>query len=199
MASKTAEQRAAEAAAKLAAQNAPQTDVEVEEGLTADQEVAQAEIVADPDGTPEQRAAYLEEVARVRKMRKPFGATPQKLALPTRPGFHRHWFNDVAGRIDEAENNGWSKIKKDGQPVKRVVGTGRDNGALVAYAMEIPLQFWQEDVDARHQVAKERMDDVKKKMPAQASAGPVRAEDADKFYNPKGGDRPSVSVSESLG
>ena len=31
-------------------------------------------------------------------VRKPFGTFDQKLAYPSREGFHRHWFNDEPGR-----------------------------------------------------------------------------------------------------
>lgn len=172
----------------------------LDDGHTADREVIDA--AAQTKATAmklSEREAYLKEVARIRALRKPFGTMSLKLSLPKRVGYHRHWFNDVAGRIDEAEANGWKKVTKDGVPVKRVVGTGRDNGALYAFAMEIPTEFWQEDMDARHRIAQERMDDVKRKMPVQAAAGSVRREDADKFYNPTGGDMPAVKVSESLG
>lgn len=172
----------------------------IDDNLSADREVVDA--AAEDNAVTmkkSDREAYLEEVARIRALRKPFGTMSLKLSLPKRVGYHRHWFNDVAGRIDEAEQNGWKKVLKDGVPIKRAVGTGRDNGALYAYAMEIPTEFWQEDMDARHRIAQERMDDVKRKMPVQAAAGSVRKEDADKFYNPQGGDMPAVKVSESLG
>ena len=109
----------------------------------------------------------------------------QKLALPKRPGYHRHWFNDVAGRIDEATASGWSHVinPRDGKPMHRVVGSGRDNKALEAYAMELPEVFWQEEMVARHKIASDRVDGIKKR-PAAAQPGQAQASDAGKFYSP---------------
>lgn len=155
----------------------PQRAVAVEdaEAHTADVDLAPPAQVGEP----------LEEaIARIRRMRKPFGAYTQKLALPVRPGYHRHWFNDTAGRVDDAKESGWSHIiDKDGKPLKRVVGTGRDNGVLIAYAMELPLVFWEEDMAARHAAAKAKVDAIKK-QPFMAKPGQAQPEDKGKFYSP---------------
>jgi hypothetical protein len=158
-----------------AAQQAAQPSVPVSDNLSAD-----ASIAAESGETLE------EAIARIRQIRKPFGAAlTQKLALPVRIGYHRHWFNDVAGRVDEAKANGWAHIKnpRDGTPLKRVVGTGRDNGVLWAYAMELPEVFWQEEMDARHAAAKAKVDAIKAK-PFQAKPGQAQASDQGKFYSP---------------
>jgi hypothetical protein len=134
---------------------------------------------------PDERQTLNEEIARIRKMRKPFGAFTQKLALATRPGYHRHWFNDVPGRIDEAKLSGWTHVTDDkGQPVKRIVGTGRDKGALYAFAMEIPQVFWEEDQAAQFARAKAPMDAIKS-SPIQAKPGTAKAQDNEKFYSPR--------------
>jgi hypothetical protein len=154
-----------------------------EEGeLSADYEVGDAamfDAAADTDAGPSR-----EELERIRKMRKPIGQYAQKLALPKRRGYHRHWFNDVAGRIDEALANGWAFVKgSDGQPIRRCVGTGRDKGAMFAFAMELPEVFWLEDMQARHADAQAKVDALKK-SPFRAEPGTAKAADKGKFYDP---------------
>lgn len=155
-----------------------ETAVEMNEGLTADASIA-------PDSAPHDSETIEQAIARIRHVRQPFGVFTQKLALPKRTGYHRHWFNDVAGRIDEAKASGWSHVTNpsDGKPLRRVVGTGRDNGVLYAYAMEIPEVFWQEEMDGRHQAAQARIDAIKKN-PFAAKPGQAQASDRGKFYDP---------------
>ena len=146
------------------------------EALTADAGIAEQ---------VDERVILRQDIERIRKLRKPFGAFTQKLALPERAGYHRHWFNDAPGRIDEAVANGWAHIKdKEGKPVSRIVGRGRDNGAMRAYAMELPKVFWEEDMAARHEVAKARVDDIKK-SPFRSKSGQATKADQGKFYSPK--------------
>lgn len=84
---------------------------------------------------------------RVRRAnRRPFGSNQQKLYYPQRSGYHRHWFNDMDGRIEEARAAGYELVKEGSEPVRRVVGTGKDRGALFAYLMEIPKEWWEEDM-----------------------------------------------------
>ena len=165
---------------------APKTEVAepslpVAEGLTADHALA-------PNAEPQDGETLEQAIARVRAVRSPFGVTTQKLALPVRPGYHRHWFNDVAGRIDEAKASGWAHVKnpRDGTPLKRVVGTGRDDNALYAFAMELPEVFWLEEMDARHKVAQAKVDSIRKN-PFQAAPGQSKPEDKGKFYDPTEG------------
>lgn len=153
--------------------------LEVSERLTADVSLA-------PDSTPRDGETLDQAIERIRKIRQPFGgAMQQKLALPVRPGYHRHWFNDVGGRIEQATDSGWSHVRnpRDGKPVKRTVGSARDGKPLEAYAMELPEIFWQEEMDARHQVAKDKVDGIKKR-PAVAQPGQAQASDQGKFYSP---------------
>ena len=154
------------------------TALPVSEGVTGDASIT-------PASEPKEGETLEQAIARIRGFRQPFGALHQKLALPQRIGYHRHWFNDVAGRVDEAKASGWAHIKnpRDGTPLKRVVGTGRDNNVLYAFAMELPEVFWQEEMDARHQQAKEKIDAIKAK-PFRAQAGQAQASDQGKFYNP---------------
>lgn len=158
--------------------------------LTADVEVLLAQV---PEA---EREAYIREIDRIAHARRaPFGTQTQKLALAERPGYKRHWFNDSPGRIEAAEENGWTKIKaKDNKVVRRVVGSGRDGGALYAYAMEIPTVFWQREMDARHRSAQARMDDIKKN-PIRAPAGMAQPSDKEAFYSPA---REALSIKETV-
>lgn len=154
--------------------------VPLEHDGSADVEVLEhmaAEVVDD-------RAQLAADIARIRQFRKPIGAMSQKLALPVRPGYHRHWFNDVAGRISEAEANGWAFVKgSDNKPLSRCVGTGRDKGAQYAFAMELPLVFWQEDQDAKNRLASDKLSSLKAN-PFRAEAGAAKPSDKGKFYDP---------------
>ncbi len=136
--------------------------------------------------TPEEREKYIAEVASIAAMRKhPFGQFTQKLLLPERPGYKRHWFNDTAGRVDDAETNGWKHVKdKAGKSVRRIVGTQRNGSPLEAYAMEIPKVFWDQDMRRRHDRAEARMDQIRK-QPISVPSGKANRTDLDKFYSPK--------------
>lgn len=135
------------------------------------------------------------DIARIRASRKPFGAFTQKLAFPDRPGYHRHWFSDEPGRVDEAKSNGWAQVTdKEGKPVKRVVGRGRDGGAMYGFLMELPKVFWDEDMQAKHDAAQARIDEIKKN-PFRAKPGQAQQSDKGKFYSAK--DEP-VSISQSV-
>lgn len=154
--------------------------IPLETGGTVDRQVAE-HMAADEFTDDEQLAA---EIERIRQFRKPIGNYAQKLALPKRNGYHRHWFNDTAGRVGEAEANGWTHVKdKDGRNISRCVGTGRDKGALYAFAMEIPEVFWLEDLAARNQAATDKVDALKA-SPFQSRAGEAKPADKGKFYDP---------------
>jgi len=155
-------------------------------GLSADVQLSPySAMPADTEGQPVDRNALLADIERIRKMRKPLGTHSQKLALPKRPGYKRHWFNDSPGRIEQAKANGWAHVKdSDGQPISRVVGAGRDNGALRAYAMELPEVFWLEDMAARHAEATAKVEAIKK-SPFRAEQGTAKPSDRGKFYDPQ--------------
>lgn len=167
--------------------------VDVETNISADASIA-------PNSEPQDGESLDQAVARIRAERERsgrhvFGSLHQKLALPVRSGYHRHWFNDVAGRVDEAKASGWAHIKnpRDGTPLRRAVGTGRDSNVQWAYAMELPLVFWQEEMDARHALAKEKIDGIKA-SPFRAQPGQSQVSDQGKFYNPVEGNAGPLQV-----
>lgn len=92
-----------------------------------------------------------------RPARKPFGSMSLKLEYPQREGFHRHWFNDIPGRVSRALEAGYEHVKGlDGAPVKRVVGSAEGGGALTAYLMEIPEEWYQQDMAQEQQIIDEK-------------------------------------------
>ena len=115
--------------------------------------------VPSDDGAPEAAAPR----RRHRGNRRPFGSREQKLAYPDRQGYHRHWFNDDPGRIERAKEAGYEQVHDDkGKPVSCVVGTARGGGALVAFLMEIPLEWYQEDRDDQDSVVHDLMGQIRK-------------------------------------
>jgi len=104
-----------------------------------------------PGRPPKDITAAPETTLPQRSVRKPFGAMNLKLEYPQREGFHRHWFNDIPGRIDRAREAGYEHVKgNDSKNVSRVVGAAEGGGALTAYLMEIPEEWYKEDM-AREQ------------------------------------------------
>lgn len=98
---------------------------------------------------------------RGRRKRKPFGNQDQKLAYPNRDGYHRHWFNDVPGRLQRAQEAGYEPVNgPDGKPVSMVVGVGRGGAALTAYLHEIPLEYYEEDMAANDSVVHEKLGQI---------------------------------------
>lgn len=88
-----------------------------------------------------------------RPARKPFGSMSLKLDYPQREGFHRHWFNDIPGRVGRALEAGYEHVKdRDGNPVKRVVGVAEGGGAQTAFLMEIPEEWYKQDMAIEQQV-----------------------------------------------
>lgn len=81
------------------------------------------------------------------RTRKPFGSMEQKLAAPERPGYRRYWFNDEPGRIIRAAEAGYSHVDGvDGQKISRVVGKLDGGHAQIAFLMEIPVEWYMEDM-----------------------------------------------------
>ncbi|WP_342626915.1 hypothetical protein AAC691_11045 [Nguyenibacter vanlangensis] len=101
---------------------------------------------------PQQETARAAAVARGRRApsRRPFGLREQKLAYPDREGYHRHWFNDEPGRIARAQDAGYAQVMDDsGKPVCMTVGVARGGGPLIAYLMEVPVEWYREDMAAQ--------------------------------------------------
>lgn len=120
---------------------------------------SEAEVLYDPDleQAPPRRVT--------RQTRKPFGSTDQKLAFPKRDGYHRHWFNDEPGRIYQAKEAGYDHVAdSDGRPASRVVGVNKGGGPLLAYLMEIPVAWWNEDMERGQVQIDEKEKGIKRGM-----------------------------------
>ena len=83
---------------------------------------------------------------RARQVPQPFGTDRQKLAYEVREGYHRYWFNDEPGRIQQAISGGYTHVvDKEGKNVCQVVDK---TTGLKGYLMEIPKEWWDEDLAA---------------------------------------------------
>lgn len=126
------------------------------------------------------------KIAELREKRTPFGRRQSRLAYPKRPGYHRHWFADHAGRIEEATAAGYEHVRDhEGRIVQKHQGKHKDGRAMVGYLMEIPEVLWKED-----RLAQQKGDDlteqaIRRGVPRGAD-GKV-AEEAGNFYVPSTG------------
>jgi hypothetical protein len=111
--------------------------------------------------------------------RKPFGAMTLKLAYPERKGFHRHWFNETTGRIQRAQEAGYEHVIANGKPMQKVVGTAEGGGPLNAFLMEIPQEWYDEDMAAQQR----EIDDKEKAI----KRGELEGQDGDNRYVPAQG------------
>lgn len=117
------------------------------------------------------------EPKRERPARVPFGSQRQKLAYAAREGFHRHWFNDVGGRIQQALAAGYTHVKDgSGKNVSHIGGSNPHGGALTMFLMEIPEEWHQEDLAAKQQIAKDRVSAIitGSEAPVENSYGEVK-------------------------
>jgi len=88
-------------------------------------------------------------------------AAQSVLNSESRPGFHRRYVNDYAGRIDMFLKAGYTFVRNEGNEstgqvqdpsvldnscIRKVVNKTLQEGmGRMAYLMEIPLEWWQED------------------------------------------------------
>ncbi len=87
-----------------------------------------------------------------RRKRIHAGKRPTKLSAPERPGFHRHWFNDVPGRIQQKLEQGYTHVvDEQRRNVVRIVGETKHGTGLSAFLMEIPDEYYQEDTDDKQE------------------------------------------------
>lgn len=96
-----------------------------------------------------------------RRERKPFGALEQRMVAPERPGYRRYWFNDEPGRIIRAKEAGYEHVEEDGKPIQRVVGRSENSHGLIAYLMEIPKAWYDEDMAAQQADRDAKMREIK--------------------------------------
>ncbi len=102
--------------------------------------------------------AYPEAPAK-RRRRAALTGLNLKLAAPEKAGMQRRWFNDVPGRLAEAEELAYdhvkdASIKSDGTDsrVRRLVGTQANGQPLYAYLMETPVEEYQAGIQEREEI-----------------------------------------------
>ena len=101
--------------------------------------------------------------ADIGRTRKPFGSQEQKMAYPDREGDHRHWFNDNPGRIHRAKEAGYTHVEDhEGENMSLVVGSREGGGPLLAYLMEIPQEWWEEDMKKNTEQTDKVMDAIQR-------------------------------------
>lgn len=97
---------------------------------------------------------------RRRAKRRPLGVPVSKMEVPHRKGYVRRWINDKDNRIRLAQEAGYefvtdvslssaAQVGDDGSKVNQVVGTKDDGTPLIAYLMEIPQDWHNEDQEAK--------------------------------------------------
>lgn len=81
-----------------------------------------------------------------------------KLAVPERKGYVRRWFNDIPGRIAEAEELAYDhvtdpSIKSDSPDgrVRRQVGTQANGQPLYSYLMETPIDEYRAGIEEKEE------------------------------------------------
>lgn len=75
------------------------------------------------------------------------GTDEKKLDRPeyTRDGYQRRWINDVGERPYLAYQNDYDYVERDGQKLKKRVGSKQNGDDLYAFLMEKPSDWYQED------------------------------------------------------
>lgn len=102
------------------------------------------------------------KAARANEKRRPFGVKVGRLAIfEDIPGYHLRWINDEPGRLNLADQSGYSFVSPEevgraptesGRCVE-LVGLQRDNSTpMYAYLMKIPMEWYEEDKAAREQL-----------------------------------------------
>ena len=111
--------------------------------------------------------------------REPFGSQEQILAWPVRRGYRRYWFNDIPGRIQRAKRAGYEHVlEESGEPISRVTDRA-DGRGRASYLMEIPFEWYAEDMQRQADALALRLDDIRR-----GQAGPGAE---DNRYVPKQG------------
>jgi hypothetical protein len=124
----------------------------------------------------EDRTVETREVERTPVRRKPnhiLGGFHIKTRAPEREGYYRRWVVDRPGRIEDAQASGYSFVVDPGAEIgdkpddiaKRQgldsrlsirVGTHQDNTPMMAYLMETPKDWYQENQQIKEGFLKEK-------------------------------------------
>lgn len=153
----------------------------------------QALVEAREEAAHDAKASSVPKYKVTRENRKPFGSVDQKLAWPPRPGYHQHWFNDEPGRIHTAREAGYEHVENhDGRPVSRVVGVAQGGGPLLGYLMEIPQEWYEEDVARQQKIVDDKMNAIRRGVVEKRDP-----KDSGSFY--AGSDRGQIDIRDGTG
>lgn len=86
-----------------------------------------------------------EETGRTQRI--PMGVPRAKLHAEVKPGYFGYWFNDIHGRIQQAEQAGYTHVSEGKE--RRQVGVHPDGSPMFAYLMQIRMEFHDEDEAAK--------------------------------------------------
>ena len=137
---------------------------------------------------------------RKRKKRRPIGETDPRLHAPERPGYMRRFVNDIKNRIQRFLEGGYEFVQDEqarneagdekGGAIRVVVGQLPEHqGVMHAYLMEIPNEYYNEDLEAKNN---DRLA-VEETMRGGHVQGADR-KDSDNFYNTAQGREITVDV-----
>jgi len=117
---------------------------QVKSGITLEEAAQNVRTMA--DAFPE-TADATGPAPTARRKRKRITGLNLKLAVPDRPGYHRHWFVDKPGRLAEADDLAYTHVsdpslKTDSTDsrVRRLTGTDGFGAPQYSYLMETPLE-----------------------------------------------------------
>lgn len=171
---------------KIANENQPQVsegemEIEMEKAPLPSRAEIQAELNV--------RARNDEMEQSVPRTRTPFGAGKLRLGVTKIPGYHMHWIADYAGRIEEAEDNGYEfvtrgevRLSRDSdsasERVSRINGVHDTGSPLTLWLMKIREDWYEEN----QQYYLQRV----KKVEAQLKGGYIGGKLHPENYIPKG-------------
>ncbi len=96
----------------------------------------------------------------------------QKLIAPKRPGYHRHFANDVGTRLDDLQDKGYTFVTESvegdaeirstdiGTRKSLVVDQQKGGGEITAYLMEIPDEWFREDQQEKEKRIRAREEQI---------------------------------------
>jgi hypothetical protein len=101
------------------------------------------------DLKPSEEESFRELSERRKKYKeshRSFDGLDLKLKAPQRDGYTRRWVNDITGRLDKFENEYfYTKVLKEGIPIKAYVGSDKKGNEQYAYLMETPREWYNEN------------------------------------------------------
>lgn len=131
-------------------------------------------------------------VTQSRKERVPLGVPRAKLKTPQRQGYQRRWVNDTPGRLQAAQEGGYTFVEdpdlrvgeddgasRSDSRVSRIVGRAEGGKPLRAFLMEIPSELFKEDQASKRHALDEMERAIRK--------GRVRSDGEEHRYVPDGG------------